>query len=425
MTERVQCANEDCERTILIATAKKTGGVCMPCHQAKERKEREKYIRENRKDINVYEGIDDPVELIKLIHTTQPNDPLINYVPCPIPIEKLYSNLSEFELHKLVAYIKEMASSDGIEAVETMALELASFQCPNLTELQKIMLNNHEYYPSLLFKNADNLIVTKLLARLETEVDNRNLILLALAWACTDQVVAEFNRWRTETPSWSNNLNIPPQNYSKEAGWVVSGEGKKQYLFFDKAYPLINEDKSYERSTFNTCIKSKKLCKWCNRNLTNLIEIDLCDPIFSFLTLKAKRLEIATCDVCSCYSDALFMEITDTGEANWSEYNERPSYLPDDSDTWEYMPQNSLSLSPKSRAADYAANEFLPTTFSQIGGMPTWIQDFAYPTCPKCNDTMMFLAQVSNEDIEEYGEGIYYSYICPSCNITATNYQQT
>jgi len=29
-------------------------------------KEREEYIRKNRRDINIYEGINDPVEIIKL-----------------------------------------------------------------------------------------------------------------------------------------------------------------------------------------------------------------------------------------------------------------------------------------------------------------------------------------------------------------------
>ncbi|MGN2370881.1 hypothetical protein ACTFJW_12655 [Clostridium cagae] len=33
--------------------------------------------------------------------------------------------------------------------------------------------------------------------------------------------------------------------------------------------------------------------------------------------------------------------------------------------------------------------------------------------------------QVSMEDLEEYGEGIYYGFICNECKIAATGYQQT
>ncbi|AIY80966.1 hypothetical protein U728_1592 [Clostridium botulinum 202F] len=33
--------------------------------------------------------------------------------------------------------------------------------------------------------------------------------------------------------------------------------------------------------------------------------------------------------------------------------------------------------------------------------------------------------QVSMEDLEVYGEGIYYGFICNECKIAATGYQQT
>ena len=38
---------------------------------------------------------------------------------------------------------------------------------------------------------------------------------------------------------------------------------------------------------------------------------------------------------------------------------------------------------------------------------------------------MMFLAQLDYSDIEQYGEGIIYAFICPDCRTTATSYQQS
>jgi hypothetical protein len=38
---------------------------------------------------------------------------------------------------------------------------------------------------------------------------------------------------------------------------------------------------------------------------------------------------------------------------------------------------------------------------------------------------MPVVGQISNEDFMEYGEGIYYAFRCPRCNVTATCYQQT
>ncbi len=397
----------------------------MPCKQAAERKEREKYILENMKEVDLYKGVEDRVEIISMMHMSHPRDPLIKYIPYPISIEKLYGELSEHEVRRLVARIEQDASSSGVECIESIALELAAFRNANLSKLQKIMLNEHKYYPSLLFKNSDKEVVNTLLSRLESESDNRNHILLALAWAGTERVVSRFSKWVNNPPAWSKDLYISPQSYSKEAGWELDSTLTRKNLYFERCYPLVNGVTLESVGALSTCVKSEQSCCWCDRRLTNLLEIDLNNPIFGFLPIKGDRLIVATCDACSCYSDTLFMDVTLSGGVKWSKYNEKPGYLPDDSDSWEYMPDNCLSLARESRAPEYASNEFLPTSFSQIGGMPTWIQDSAYPSCPKCRNTMMFLAQISNEDIDSHSEGIYYNYICPDCNITATNYQQT
>jgi hypothetical protein len=38
---------------------------------------------------------------------------------------------------------------------------------------------------------------------------------------------------------------------------------------------------------------------------------------------------------------------------------------------------------------------------------------------------MVFIGQVSGEDIEGLGEGIYYALLCARCQVSATLYQQT
>jgi len=38
---------------------------------------------------------------------------------------------------------------------------------------------------------------------------------------------------------------------------------------------------------------------------------------------------------------------------------------------------------------------------------------------------MKFIGQIAWEDIEEYGEGIYYTFVCEECKVGATNYQQS
>jgi hypothetical protein len=38
---------------------------------------------------------------------------------------------------------------------------------------------------------------------------------------------------------------------------------------------------------------------------------------------------------------------------------------------------------------------------------------------------MLFIGQVSGEDVEDLGEGIYYAFVCHECQVSATLYQQT
>lgn len=80
MTERIPCIREGCPSTILPATAARTSGYCMPCKQEMEREAHQRYIEANRRDVNLYEGMTDPVEILKIMHTRQVHDPLIRYV---------------------------------------------------------------------------------------------------------------------------------------------------------------------------------------------------------------------------------------------------------------------------------------------------------------------------------------------------------
>ena len=83
MTERIPCKTEGCRATILPTTAAKTGGYCMPCHQWREQQKYQAYIEQNRKTVNLYEGLTDPVEILKMMHAPRRHDPLIRYVPYP------------------------------------------------------------------------------------------------------------------------------------------------------------------------------------------------------------------------------------------------------------------------------------------------------------------------------------------------------
>lgn len=425
MTERMQCKTVDCTGQILPSTAERTGGYCMPCIQKKERAERQKYIEENRRDIDPFDGVTDPVEIILLHHVRRSPEPLVKYLPFKGELEEVYKTLSEFDEARLIDFSIKKAEKGELEYIENICLELTAFREPNFSKLHKYMLREKIYYPSMLFRNASKEVGKELILRLGLEPDNINLLLLSLAWIENDDVLKEFASWKIKLPDWSTQLYIHPSDYSKEAGWITSANEEKQTLYFDKCLPILSNKPNESVKNIGSLTESDSRCEWCGQRLTNLLEIDISNNVFDFLGFKGSKVKLATCEVCSCYSNGLFIDFDTSGNVAWSRYNKKPEYLPDDSDERERLPKKCLEVSSSFRSPYYAANEFLPTTFSQIGGMPAWIQDFVYPDCPECTGTMKFIAQISNDEIEKYREGMYYVHICSSCMIASTSYQQT
>lgn len=165
-------------------------------------------------------------------------------------------------------------------------------------------------------------------------------------------------------------------------------------------------------------------CPHCSLPLINLFEVA---PSAVGLSTQGwpGQIRILTCQCCTAYN-TVFATVDPQGQPRWCEKNALSTLAVENSSDWITLPLDVLHPG-ESRLPLFAAEIFLPTTFSQLGGHPAWVQDADYPTCPTCAQTMMFLAQLSYEDIEEeeYAEGMLYGFICPSCQTTATSYQQT
>ena len=119
MSERVPC--KSCGTSILEVTAKYNEGMCAPCVQEKARKEREEFIRQNKKDVNLYAGVDTDVEIIKIMHQPKKYDPLIYYTPYDKTLYELYRGLNDQEISELVKYsIKLIEDDDQDQAKEVL-----------------------------------------------------------------------------------------------------------------------------------------------------------------------------------------------------------------------------------------------------------------------------------------------------------------
>jgi len=88
-SDRLACLTPGCPNTIQPATAARTGGYCGPCAGTRARVAREAYVQANRKDVDRYSEVTDPVDLLRLMHLPPKADPLVKLLPPPKTFEEL------------------------------------------------------------------------------------------------------------------------------------------------------------------------------------------------------------------------------------------------------------------------------------------------------------------------------------------------
>jgi predicted nucleic-acid-binding Zn-ribbon protein len=423
MTERIPCKNNDCNRTILPTTAEETGGLCMPCYQANKRKEKKAHIEKNKVKIDLFHDITDPVEILTIMHTPRKYNPFEELIQYPMKKEEIYPRLNESQITKLLDIVNDFILNDDVATAEEIMLHIACMTEIPINSGLEIFCQHKHFYPDVIFRKANKEIRDFLISMVEEDSNNRNHILCALPWI-EDQVVFElYKKWKSAIPQWASELHVLPHKYSEQAGWTIDDEGRKESLIFHKCYPFV-AGKPSPNDAVVAITYTDQACMWCNSPLVCLFDIDLTSQHSSFLGLNGERLKISTCSNCTAFGP-IFMQADLKGNFRWCELNQTPKYLPDDIEDFERLPEQMVKISTEQRRPNFAANQFLQTTFSQVGGYPTWIQNAEYLDCPKCGNRMQFTGQIDHEDLQEIGEGLYYAHICKACLITGTNYQQT
>lgn len=329
-----------------------------------------------------------------------------------------YAELSPEEQTELAERAIDEAGNEGFHSEEILCC-LACLQPGCLAPFHERLVEQRILYPGVMFHGAAEGIASQILPLVE-EKDHCGQALLALAWIGDETVVSAFATWRDAMPRWARDLYTPPEEFSLQAGWDLTEEGARRDLFSPKAFPLVPSPAETSPSpSVGVGLESEDRCPWCSRALVRLLEIEHPDEFLS--GASTAKISVVTCDVCTCY-EVLFSKGT-----KWHPANRKPAYLPPDASDWDPFPETPLVWTGQSRhyleGADWS---MLPgVSFSQVGGLPTWIQEADYPVCRECWETMPFVGQISNEDFMEYGEGIYYAFHCPDCAISATMYQQT
>lgn len=417
MSSRVLCKTPGCGRTILETTAAKTDGYCMVCVREKAQRERQEYIRNNIQDVDPYVGVTDPVEIIQIMLLPRRYDPLTRLLPYPESCEEVYSKLSANQIIQLAQKAIDL-TTEGSDVSRPLISTLAAFTSNPLEDLLLHLIKHRLFYPSFVFKRATSVVQRELVsANKGVSSSERNHYLQALAWAGGSEIFELFLNWKQAAPSWSSELFIAPNSYSTVAGWEITPQGRERLLFSPVCFALVPKTDDVSVQIGNS---EAARCPWCERNLISLLRIDYNQCSLPKPSADWNVLTIATCQACTCFG-YVFTAVNQSGDFQWLE-SPKPPFL-DTTSEWEAFP-DSLSLG-KQRDSLHAADQFLPTSFSQIGGYPCWIQDPDFPNCPRCSRRMPFVAQVDMADVHKHGEGTYYAYLCVECEIAATSYQQT
>jgi hypothetical protein len=414
--ERIQCKTPDCTNLILASTAALSGGICGSCKRGYT-PQREK-ARASRTEIDPFAGVTDPVEIVRLLSRPFVHSEEFLKKGFPGAVDDFFCVLSAADVERIIELAKSYLP-DEEDRAENNALSLAAFTTADLSVLQAAWLEQGSTYPGIIFRGASAAVRDEIIRGVESGELNRDHGLCALAWIGDVGVLETFARWREDPPSWrKKELHIAPHEYAPVGGWELTAGGGRRELISSAAFALLQASPDVVDGPVDIVRSADGACGWCGGPLTALFRFQPDDARIAILALPES---VVTCTSCTNYS-VVFMKLDAAGVASWHEGNRKPDFALEPGEVWS--PNERLILG-EPRGALHAAEQFLPTSFSQLGGAPCWIQDFDYPHCPDCTRTMRFIAQLAPDDFEEYAEGMYYVHWCDDCRVTATTYQQT
>lgn len=336
-----------------------------------------------------------------------------------------YAQLTKEEIYLMVDLLIADKDRNADEKAEIILyLVLFSHACGDKLpqKLYDYLLANEIYYYRGMYLRAGEKTALELIELLKNKSGSRQLpvnhILCALA-CIPCEIVKNFllENSQEPLPKWAKELYIKPIEYSTLGGWTVDENGHIVSLFSKKIQAFKKCKKGNGTPEAPLSLLDEK-CDFCGRHLV--------------LIFNGKN-KLATCVNCSGYQN-IFTKL-EGEKIVWHPKNKRGEFLTkhpdyvfaeDNSDeNVQEMFEYDLALSGEERKYTYTANQFAKISRTQTGGLPTEINDVEYPVCPDCGREMSFAGQLDVDDVQEYGEGMYYFFVCEHCKSIACNYGQT
>jgi hypothetical protein len=334
-----------------------------------------------------------------------------------------YSQASAEQCDELAQYaigLLDQENETFHEIAQHVLQHLTGFRAEPLSEhVCEALIKREYFWPASIYRDTGDDVARQFIALLNQTNESLRLnhLLLALAWTRSTEAERAFAEWVDSLPSWADELNVPPSEYTPHAGWCLSETGERRDIVSRTCLRLRLADSPANHAGIPCRTSAKQKCPACSARLSYLFDFSNLDSQLLAGVFNAPR-RILCCLQCACYG-AVFASY---------QQNDNGEFLAamEPSDTGgDFSHEPCLRVLDREPLPVFACAEpfYNLNDCSTLGGVPTWLQDGEYPRCLECGRVMPFVAQHDNGELSE--EGIFYAFYCDDCRVSAVVYQQT
>lgn len=181
-----------------------------------------------------------------------------------------YQALSQEQGHELALYALELfdasrGKDEDRDIVLEMLGDLAIFVPGSLCDFHPRLIEREMFWPGQVYLGADAKTRDQLMTLVEQVKQSQMLgsILECLAWVGDEVVQSKFSGWRGKL---SLPFNGAIDEYTREAGWELTSEGKRRDLYYQQWRQLLSVRSPAAADTQTPADAGAvhdKPCEWC------------------------------------------------------------------------------------------------------------------------------------------------------------------
>lgn len=370
-------------------------------------------------------------------------------------VDAAFSFLTKEEFKEIIEISLEYSIQNNWSEITVSVIDYASLQFPELLSphFEKLLKSrDSSYYDRWVWRNAGDSEI-EMLCNL---INSSDLDIVHYAWDC---LVNIRNRKAIKKASElfdvaSKRKDIDFQTYANESGFELEN-GEVRELFFSEVHHVvfssdyISEQDKHNINSVNYSALSKQNHPTWRIESSDLIVSSFGGHITSRCGCCGKELHRLVVIPENCIGNStLITLVTCLSCLGWEEqilfYKHDKSGMPDAINVKENLCDPEFPSAPlketevsivhtpeRWKFQDWGLSNSREN-LNRIGGYPTWVQGAEYPSCPSCNRTMVFCAQLDSELLTEDGEewlwgsgGICYLFWCDNCRVSGSLWQCT